>query len=197
MKKRVYNNKRFRGVAQSGRVLGLGPRCRRFESFRPDQKIQTDLFRSVLIFSKRGERMRQNARHIYVPHGNEVYVNNWRAWRIRRRTIRKIIKTEFFNTSFYRFLLLFVEEESTRRRKADESMPVSNANEPRERSPNLFGRSNPFALLFYCVSRRTSPRPRNSNRHFCGGFYFSKNLLISVQKMLSQQNTKLFEIVMI
>ena len=28
----------FRGVAQSGRVLGLGPRCRRFESFRPDQR---------------------------------------------------------------------------------------------------------------------------------------------------------------
>ena len=28
----------FRGVAQSGRVLALGARCRRFESFRPDQK---------------------------------------------------------------------------------------------------------------------------------------------------------------
>lgn len=26
----------FRGVAQSGRVLALGARCRRFESFRPD-----------------------------------------------------------------------------------------------------------------------------------------------------------------
>lgn len=31
----------LRGVAQSGRVLGLGPRCRRFESFRPDHEIQT------------------------------------------------------------------------------------------------------------------------------------------------------------
>ena len=40
----------FRGVAQSGRVLGLGPRCRRFESFRPDQKIQTVAFAAVLIF---------------------------------------------------------------------------------------------------------------------------------------------------
>ena len=28
---------KFRGVAQPGRVLGLGPRCRRFESSRPDQ----------------------------------------------------------------------------------------------------------------------------------------------------------------
>ena len=27
----------IRGVAQFGRVLGLGPRCRRFKSCRPDQ----------------------------------------------------------------------------------------------------------------------------------------------------------------
>ncbi|MBR1953976.1 MAG: hypothetical protein IKA25_02780, partial [Alphaproteobacteria bacterium] len=32
------------------RVLGLGPRCRRFESFRPDQKIQTVAFAAVLFF---------------------------------------------------------------------------------------------------------------------------------------------------
>ena len=33
-----YNNKRARrGVAQFGRVLGLGPRCRRFESCHLDQ----------------------------------------------------------------------------------------------------------------------------------------------------------------
>ena len=30
----------IRGVAQPGRVLGLGPRCRRFEPSHPDQKIQ-------------------------------------------------------------------------------------------------------------------------------------------------------------
>ena len=30
----------LRGVAQSGRVLGLGPRCRRFESSRPDHKFK-------------------------------------------------------------------------------------------------------------------------------------------------------------
>mgnify|MGYP003292912444 CR=1 FL=1 len=87
-------------------TLGKSTHC------RPDQKILTVVFTTVLIFSKRGERMRQSAKHIYVPHGNEVYVNNWHAWRIRRRTIRKIIKTGFFNTSFYRFLLLFVEAES-------------------------------------------------------------------------------------
>ena len=40
----------IRGVAQSGRVLALGARCRRFESFRPDQKIQTVAFAAVLIF---------------------------------------------------------------------------------------------------------------------------------------------------
>ena len=40
LKKCCYNEHRFRGVAQSGRVLGLGPRCRRFESFRPDHKFQ-------------------------------------------------------------------------------------------------------------------------------------------------------------
>ena len=34
-----YNNGRARrGVAQFGRVLGLGPRCRRFESCRLDHK---------------------------------------------------------------------------------------------------------------------------------------------------------------
>ena len=31
---RKMNN---RGVAQSGRVLALGARCRRFKSYRPDQ----------------------------------------------------------------------------------------------------------------------------------------------------------------
>ena len=55
----------------------------------------------ILIFSKRGERMRQSARHIFVPHGNEVYVNNWCAWRIREYTIKKILKNrssrDFFN----------------------------------------------------------------------------------------------------
>lgn len=34
-----YNNGRARrGVAQFGRVLGLGPRCRRFESCHLDQE---------------------------------------------------------------------------------------------------------------------------------------------------------------
>ena len=65
-----------------------------------DQKIQTTTFVVVLIFSKRGERMRQSARHIYVPHGNEVYVNNRRAWRIRRRTINNHSKTDMFNRVF-------------------------------------------------------------------------------------------------
>ena len=50
------------------------------------------------------------------------------------------------------------EEGSTRRREADGSMPVSKANEPRERSPNLFGRSNPFA-------------PHISNRVFVYGWF--------------------------
>ena len=35
------------------------------------------------------------------------------AWRIREYTIRKIIKTEFFNTSFYRFLLLRIEDRNS------------------------------------------------------------------------------------
>ena len=36
-----YNNKRARrGVAQFGRVLGLGPRCRRFKSCRLDHFIK-------------------------------------------------------------------------------------------------------------------------------------------------------------
>ena len=34
------SSKKVRGVAQFGRVLGLGPRCRRFESCRLDQLPQ-------------------------------------------------------------------------------------------------------------------------------------------------------------
>ncbi len=34
----LYNEKVIRGVTQFGRVLGLGPRCRRFKSCRPDQR---------------------------------------------------------------------------------------------------------------------------------------------------------------
>ena len=38
-----YNNKRARrGVAQFGRVLGLGPRCRRFKSCRLDQSARNN-----------------------------------------------------------------------------------------------------------------------------------------------------------
>ena len=53
------------------------------------------------------------------------------------------------------------EEGSTRRREADGSMPVSKANEPRERSPNLFGQSNPFA-------------PHISNRVFVYGWFIGR-----------------------
>ena len=52
LKKSYYNIFRFRGVAQSGRVLGLGPRCRRFESFRPDHEIQTVANAAVLILCR-------------------------------------------------------------------------------------------------------------------------------------------------
>ena len=39
----------IRGVAQPGRVLALGARCRRFEPSRPDQKIQPATFVVGLI----------------------------------------------------------------------------------------------------------------------------------------------------
>ena len=38
----------IRGVAQPGRVLGLGPRCRMFESCRPDHKIKPPIW--VVLF---------------------------------------------------------------------------------------------------------------------------------------------------
>ncbi len=41
---------RIRGVAQPGRVLGLGPRCRRFEPSHPDHKIQPTTAVVGLIF---------------------------------------------------------------------------------------------------------------------------------------------------
>ena len=72
----------------------------------------------VLIFSKKGRKDPPECqRYGNVPFENEVFVGDKparHAWRIRRRTIRKIIKTEFVNTSFYRFSLLFVEEEPPR-----------------------------------------------------------------------------------
>ena len=40
---------RIRGVAQPGRVLGLGPRCRRFEPSHPDQKIQIGLVPILIL----------------------------------------------------------------------------------------------------------------------------------------------------
>ena len=46
-----YNNGRARrGVAQFGRVLGLGPRCRRFKSCHLDQKRW--FFNHLLFFAK-------------------------------------------------------------------------------------------------------------------------------------------------
>ena len=46
-----YNNGRARrGVAQFGRVLGLGPRCRRFKSCHLDQKRW--FFNRLLFFAK-------------------------------------------------------------------------------------------------------------------------------------------------
>ena len=40
----------IRGVAQPGRVLGLGPRCRRFEPSHPDQKFQPTALRGGFYF---------------------------------------------------------------------------------------------------------------------------------------------------
>ena len=50
----VFQFNIYRGVAQFGRVLGLGPRCRRFESCRLDhqQKNPPENFRVDFSFSK-------------------------------------------------------------------------------------------------------------------------------------------------
>ena len=61
----------------------------------------------------------QNSNHLYggfnfVPKAGRKDRPERSAWPIREYTIRKIIKTEFVNTSFYRFLLLRIEEESPR-----------------------------------------------------------------------------------
>ena len=45
----------IRGVAQPGRVLGLGPRCRMFESCRPDHKIKPPIW-VVLFYVSDGMR---------------------------------------------------------------------------------------------------------------------------------------------
>ena len=48
MKKGWYTSACNRGVAQSGRVLALGARCRMFESCRPDHK--NSQLRRVIVF---------------------------------------------------------------------------------------------------------------------------------------------------
>ena len=49
------SSNKVRGVAQFGRVLGLGPRCRRFESCRLDQLPQKINRKNFLKkFQKRG-----------------------------------------------------------------------------------------------------------------------------------------------
>lgn len=45
------NGQRFRGVAQFGSALGLGPRGRRFESCRPDQR-RGEPFGSPYFFAR-------------------------------------------------------------------------------------------------------------------------------------------------
>ena len=39
-----------------------------------------------------------------VPYENEIFVNNWRAWRIREYTIKKILKNRWDEI----FLILFI-----------------------------------------------------------------------------------------
>lgn len=50
----------------------------------------------------------------FVPKGGRKDRPERSAWPIREYTIRKIIKTEFVDTSFYRFLLSFIEEKTPR-----------------------------------------------------------------------------------
>ncbi len=52
-KKIVYNKQVIRGVAQFGSALGLGPRCRRFESCRPDHVIKTACKKAVFCLLTR------------------------------------------------------------------------------------------------------------------------------------------------
>ena len=71
----------IRGVAQSGRVLALGARCRRFESFRPDQKIQTVAFAAVLIFCL--ERADSNDKRSFV--GGRIFHSIYHKYVINLR----------------------------------------------------------------------------------------------------------------
>jgi len=52
---------------------------------------------------------------LVVPLENEIFMGDspGHAWRIRKYTIRKIIKTRFGMTSFYMFLLLHIEDRNS------------------------------------------------------------------------------------
>ncbi len=58
----------FRGVAQFGRVLGLGPRCRRFESCRLDHAEQM----YILVLSI---GMIQNSKKIFLKNFKKGLTN--------------------------------------------------------------------------------------------------------------------------
>jgi len=51
--------------------------------------------------SRESLRLRQSAWRIYAPRKNEIFVDGWRAWRIREYTITKIIKMEFLSPRIF------------------------------------------------------------------------------------------------
>ena len=65
MREFVTVHRQQRGVTQLGRVLGLGPRCRRFESCRPDQFLYRH---TMLTKCKFGETLltKPNVRDIII-----------------------------------------------------------------------------------------------------------------------------------
>ena len=85
----LVDSDKIRGVAQSGRVLALGARCRRFESFRPDQKIQPVAFAAGFVFCL--ERADLNDKRSFVM--VRIFHSIYRQMTINLRVSSVVIRT--------------------------------------------------------------------------------------------------------
>lgn len=101
----------FRGVAQSGRVLALGARCRRFESFRPDQKNNKRPLWVVFYFFPRDadSNLVLIFPSLWLGHNCGAFVTVWSCY--ARPHLLIVAPTRNENGAFMRLFLFLVGAE--------------------------------------------------------------------------------------
>ena len=131
--KRALEIKTLRGVTQFGRVLGFGPRCRRFNSCHLDHKNTDTVWYPYFFISNnrvtgvegvrerlcrwqmkgvRGEELQQGVRgvHLYTTLNDHVVLGV-------KKTVQWTVFREGVDASFLSYLCLISEVGSSARRK--------------------------------------------------------------------------------